>query len=107
MKTTLFTPPPPNIPPPPRAYHSVLTTLDKTQSIESEENSNWTQWGTKVQNQYEEEPAVQESEEVLRMVDEGFEHLERTGLHITLEEFKAWVDAIQVDPNAPEPVCHL
>jgi hypothetical protein len=53
------------------------------------------------------ETPVQESEEVLRMVDEGFADLDRTGLHITIEELQAWVEAIKTDPNAPRPVCHL
>lgn len=31
---------------------------------------------------------------------------EETGLHITHEEFSAWVDALDKDPNTPMPECH-
>ena len=31
---------------------------------------------------------------------------DETGLHITLDEFDAWVDAIQLNVNTPMPVCH-
>ena len=36
----------------------------------------------------------------------SFEHYKETGLHITLDEFSAWVDQVQQDPGAPVPPCH-
>jgi predicted transcriptional regulator len=34
------------------------------------------------------------------------EQLKKTGLHITQNEFSAWVNAIQKNPKTPMPVCH-
>jgi hypothetical protein len=34
------------------------------------------------------------------------EDMRKTGIHITLDEFSAWVDDVQNSPNAPMPVCH-
>ena len=36
----------------------------------------------------------------------SFEHYKETGLHITLDEFSAWVEQVQQDPGAPVPPCH-
>lgn len=36
----------------------------------------------------------------------SFEHYKETGLHITLEEFNAWVDEVEKDPDAPMTACH-
>jgi predicted transcriptional regulator len=36
----------------------------------------------------------------------SFEHYKETGLHTTLDEFSAWVDALQTDPATPAPTCH-
>ena len=36
----------------------------------------------------------------------SFEHYKETGLHITLDEFSAWVDQVQQDPGSPVPPCH-
>ena len=36
----------------------------------------------------------------------SFEHYKETGLHITLDEFNAWVDGVQKDPDAPITACH-
>jgi predicted transcriptional regulator len=33
-------------------------------------------------------------------------HLQTTGLHLTQDEFSAWVHAIQKDPLLPMPQCH-
>jgi predicted transcriptional regulator len=33
------------------------------------------------------------------------EHLRATGLHITQDEFSAWVKSIQKNPETPMPVC--
>lgn len=42
----------------------------------------------------------------IKAADTSFEHFKETGLHITLDEFSAWVDNIQKDPNAPITECH-
>ena len=34
------------------------------------------------------------------------EHLQKTGLHVTQNEFSAWVNAIQKKPKTPMPICH-
>jgi predicted transcriptional regulator len=34
-------------------------------------------------------------------------HFQETGLHITHEEFSAWVQAIQKNPKIPIPACHI
>lgn len=36
----------------------------------------------------------------------SFEHYKETGLHISLDEFSAWVDEVEKNPKAPMPVCH-
>lgn len=36
----------------------------------------------------------------------SFEHYKETGLHVSLEEFSTWVDAVQTNPDAPVPPCH-
>ena len=38
---------------------------------------------------------------------DSLEHYERTGLHITFEEYSAWVDRLDADPDAPFPKCHV
>jgi predicted transcriptional regulator len=35
------------------------------------------------------------------------EDMKKTGLHITGEEFSAWVQNIKNNPNTPMPVCHV
>lgn len=35
------------------------------------------------------------------------EHLKKTGLHVTQDEFSAWVNTIQKNPKTPMPVCHI
>ena len=37
---------------------------------------------------------------------EGWREYKRTGLHITLEEYSAWVERLETDPDAPFPECH-
>ena len=37
---------------------------------------------------------------------QSFEHYKETGLHISLDEFSAWVDEAEKNPNASMPVCH-
>lgn len=44
-----------------------------------------------------------------RFIDAAIEsrkHYKATGLHITHQEFSAWVTEIQKNPNTPMPVCH-
>lgn len=36
----------------------------------------------------------------------SFKHYKETGLHVTAEEFSAWVDAVQTAPAAELPKCH-
>ncbi|MBZ0305968.1 MAG: hypothetical protein K8I82_07870 [Anaerolineae bacterium] len=42
----------------------------------------------------------------IKAADTSFEHYKETGLHITLDEFSAWVDDVQKNPNAPITACH-
>jgi len=42
----------------------------------------------------------------IKAADTSFEHYKETGLHITLDEFSAWVDDVQQNPDAPIPACH-
>ena len=35
----------------------------------------------------------------------SFEHYKETGLHISLDEFSAWVNEVEKNPNAPMPIC--
>lgn len=37
---------------------------------------------------------------------DSFEHYKETGLHLTLDEFSAWVDQVSQNPGAPVPACH-
>ena len=42
----------------------------------------------------------------IKAADTSFEHYKETGLHITLDEFSAWVDDVQKNPGAPITACH-
>lgn len=42
----------------------------------------------------------------IQVAQTSFEHYKETGLHITLDAFSAWVDALQDKPDAPLPACH-
>jgi predicted transcriptional regulator len=42
----------------------------------------------------------------IKAANTSFEHYKETGLHITLDEFSAWVDDVQKNPNAPIIPCH-
>ena len=42
----------------------------------------------------------------IKVADASFEHYKETGLHITLDEFSAWVDDVQKNPDAPITACH-
>ena len=42
----------------------------------------------------------------IKAAETSFEHYKETGLHITLDEFSAWVDDVQKNPDAPITACH-
>lgn len=42
----------------------------------------------------------------IQAADRSFEHYKETGLHITLDEFSAWVDDVQKNPDTPITACH-
>jgi predicted transcriptional regulator len=42
----------------------------------------------------------------IKTANTSFEHYKETGLHITLDEFSAWVDDVQKIPNTPITPCH-
>ena len=42
----------------------------------------------------------------IKVANTSFEHYKETGLHITLDEFSAWVDDVQKKPDTPIPACH-
>lgn len=42
----------------------------------------------------------------IHAAEASFEHYKETGLHITLDEFGAWVDDVQNNPDAPITACH-
>lgn len=42
----------------------------------------------------------------IKAAETSFEHYKETGLHITLDEFSAWVDDVQKNPDAPIIACH-
>ena len=47
-----------------------------------------------------------EQAEIQRAV-RSLEHYNETGLHVTLDEFSAWVKAIAVNPKTLMPTCHV
>jgi len=42
----------------------------------------------------------------IKAAEASYDHYKETGLHVTLDQFSAWVDEVQEDPNAPIPACH-
>ena len=42
----------------------------------------------------------------IHRAEQSIAHYKATGLHITLDELSTWVQAIQVNPEAPVPACH-
>lgn len=42
----------------------------------------------------------------IKAAEASFEHFKETGLHITLDEFSAWVDAVEMNPDAHMTGCH-
>ncbi len=51
--------------------------------------------------------AVKLSEEELAELDASWEHYQRTGLHVTLEEVDTWLARLQAGERVPPPECHL
>lgn len=43
----------------------------------------------------------------IKAAEASFEHYKETGLHLTLDEFGAWVDEAQQNPDAPITSCHV
>lgn len=52
-------------------------------------------------------PITEAQQVILQSIDESVAKFEATGLHVTLDEVKAWSKAIEIDPNAKLPECHL
>lgn len=48
----------------------------------------------------------QEYNSLIESARDSRQHYQETGLHITHEEFSAWVQTIQKDPETPLPTCH-
>lgn len=42
----------------------------------------------------------------IQAAEASYAQYKETGLHVTLDEFSAWVDEVQNDPSKPLPVCH-
>ena len=52
--------------------------------------------------------AREEAEQVeIQRAARSLAHYKETGLHITQDEFSAWVKAIRINPKTPMPVCHV
>ena len=53
---------------------------------------------------------MSEQEEVrqnfIEAADRSYEHYKETDLHISLDDFSAWVVEIERSPHTPMPVCH-
>ena len=45
-------------------------------------------------------------QQFIQAANASFEQYKETGSHISLDEFSAWVDAVQTDPDVVLPVCH-
>ncbi len=45
-------------------------------------------------------------EQFLAEADASWEDYRRTGLHLTHEEVKQWIEQLKTDPNAQLPECH-
>ena len=50
--------------------------------------------------------AEEAQQAVLQSVDDSVAHFESTGLHITLNELKAWAKDVKENRNAQLPACH-
>jgi predicted transcriptional regulator len=51
--------------------------------------------------------AEEAEQAMLAIVDESTAHFDATGLHIGLDEFKTWADAVKVDRTVRLPACHV
>lgn len=50
---------------------------------------------------------VEEAQQgILQSVDDSIAHFEATGLHITLDEVRAWSKELETNPDAQLPACH-
>jgi predicted transcriptional regulator len=56
-----------------------------------------------VKNYLEQEEAEQR---FVAAAKESRSHYQKTGLHVTHEEFSRWVDELQNNPKTAAPVCH-
>ncbi len=50
--------------------------------------------------------AEEAQQAILKSVDDSVAHFEATGLHVTLDEFVAWTEAVKLDRQAQLPACH-
>ena len=48
-----------------------------------------------------------EKQDVMNSVDNAITQYEATSLHITLEEFMGWTQAVQSHRDATPPACHV
>ena len=51
--------------------------------------------------------AEEAQQTLMKSVDDSVAHFEATGLHITLDEFMAWTQAVQSHRDATPPACHV
>jgi predicted transcriptional regulator len=56
-----------------------------------------------IQQYLEQEEAEQR---FIQLAKQELESYRKTGEHITLDEFRAWVQDVKQAPNAPMPECH-
>lgn len=42
----------------------------------------------------------------IQAAEASYQHFKETGLHVTFDEFSAWVDEAENDPDTPIPTCH-
>ena len=42
----------------------------------------------------------------IKVAERSYQHYKETGSHISLDEFSAWVDAVEQKPSTSMPVCH-
>jgi predicted transcriptional regulator len=50
--------------------------------------------------------AEEAQQTILKSVDDSITHYEATGLHITLDEAKAWAQELKINRNAQLIACH-
>lgn len=51
--------------------------------------------------------AEEAQQSILKSIDASVSHYEATGLHITLDEAKAWAEELKVNRNAKLLTCHI